>query len=55
MAWAVEAKDDGDDGAGAAAARAGEDVGLEGPPEELGPGDGAPGQAPPECGCGLIL
>ena len=35
------AKDDGHDAAGAPAARAGEDVGLEGPLEELGPGDGA--------------
>jgi len=39
------AKDDGDDAPGASAARAGEDVGAEGPPEELGPGDGAAGPA----------
>jgi len=37
------AKDDGDDAAPAPAAGAGEDVGLERPPEELGPGDGAAG------------
>jgi hypothetical protein len=46
-------KDDGDDAAGASAARAGEDVRLERPLEEFGPGDGAagraggPAQAPP--------
>ena len=34
-------ENDGHHAARAAAARAGEDVGLEGPPEELGPGDGA--------------
>jgi hypothetical protein len=39
------AKDDGDDAAGASAAGAVEDVGLEGPPEEFGPGDGTPGRA----------
>jgi hypothetical protein len=33
-------EDDCHDAAGAPAARAGEDVGLEGPLEELGPGDG---------------
>jgi hypothetical protein len=32
------AKDDGDDAPDASAARAGEDVGLERPPEEIGPG-----------------
>jgi hypothetical protein len=37
-----EAKDDGDDAPDAAAALAVEDVGLERPFEELGPGDGAP-------------
>ena len=44
-------EDDRHDGAGAPAARAGEDVGLEGPLEELGPGDAGgeaagAGQAP---------
>jgi len=38
-------EDDCHDAAGAPAARAGEDVGLEGPLEELGPGDGTPGRA----------
>jgi hypothetical protein len=37
------AEDEGDEAPGASAARAGEDVGLEGPPEELGPGEGTPG------------
>jgi len=37
------AKDDGDDAAGAPAARADEDVGLEGALEEVGPGDGTAG------------
>jgi len=36
-------KDDGDDAAGASAARAGEDVRLERPLEQFGPGDGAAG------------
>jgi len=39
------AKDDGHDAAGAATARASEDVRAERPLEELGPGDGAPGLA----------
>ena len=39
------AEDDGDNAAGASAARAGKDVGLERPLEELGPGDGTPGRA----------
>ena len=41
------AKDDGDDAAPAPAAGAGEDVGLERPPEELGPGEGAAGPGLP--------
>jgi hypothetical protein len=36
-------EDEGHDAAGAPAVRAGEDVGAERPPEELGPGDGVTG------------
>jgi hypothetical protein len=46
------AKDDGHDAAGAATARAGEDVRAERPLEELRPGDGAPRAAQPDgLGC----
>jgi hypothetical protein len=41
-------EDDCDDAAGAPAARAGEDVGLEGPLEEFGPGDGVAGPSGPD-------